>query len=173
MERLLVVRFIRKSLRRPTPVSSLILLLLLPCVVFAQDISDLRQRAEKGDAEAQAHLGRMYYLGKGVPTDDNEAAKWFGLAAEQGNTGGQWGLGVCYLLGRGKPKDYSEALKWFHKGAEKHNAMCQFYIGMIHFDGMGVPQNREEGVKWFRKSAQQGFLGAQKVMKELGLSWEQ
>ena len=39
--------------------------------------------AEQGVAEAQFHLGNMYYNGRGVPQDYKEAVKWWKLAAEQ------------------------------------------------------------------------------------------
>ena len=43
----------------------------------------LKADAEKGVAEAQNKLGMMYDLGFGVPEDDQEAVKWYRLAAEQ------------------------------------------------------------------------------------------
>ena len=44
-------------------------LFLLPRTSLGEDISDLRQRAEKGDAVAQCHLGVAYENGNGVPKD--------------------------------------------------------------------------------------------------------
>ena len=41
--------------------------------------------AEQGHAEAQFNLGYMYTLGNGVAQDDEEALKWYLLAAEQGS----------------------------------------------------------------------------------------
>uniref|UniRef100_A0A914X6I9 Sel1 repeat family protein n=1 Tax=Plectus sambesii TaxID=2011161 RepID=A0A914X6I9_9BILA len=43
-----------------------------------------RIAAEQGDAEAQFHLGYMYENGQGVNQSDEEAIKWYNLAAEQG-----------------------------------------------------------------------------------------
>ena len=46
----------------------------------------LRQAAEKGDSEAQVLLGKVFYLGKcNMPKDNDEAQKWFTLAAQQKN----------------------------------------------------------------------------------------
>ena len=50
----------------------------------AVSIEALRARAERGDAEAQFMLGERHFLGKGVPQNEREAAKWYRLAAEQG-----------------------------------------------------------------------------------------
>jgi TPR repeat protein len=44
------------------------------------------QAAERGYVPAQEVVGMMYAIGKGVPQDYREAAKWFLTAAEAGNT---------------------------------------------------------------------------------------
>ena len=49
------------------------------------EIDALRARAEQGDAPAQFALGVMCAEGRGVPQDDAEAVRWYGLAAEQGH----------------------------------------------------------------------------------------
>jgi len=43
----------------------------------------LKADAEKGVARAQFRLGMMYDFGYGVQKDDQEAVKWYRLAAEQ------------------------------------------------------------------------------------------
>jgi hypothetical protein len=48
-------------------------------------ISDLRRKADQGDAEAQFDLGLAYILGWGVPQDYVRARQWFEKAAGQGN----------------------------------------------------------------------------------------
>ena len=50
----------------------------------AQELADLRARAEAGDATAQLDLGLMYGTGRGVPQDFAEAVGWYRKAAEQG-----------------------------------------------------------------------------------------
>ena len=54
----------------------------------AQELVDLRARAEAGDALAQFNLGNMYAEGQGVPLDDTEAEAWNRLAAAQGEPRG-------------------------------------------------------------------------------------
>ena len=64
-------------------------------------LAEFRPLAEQGHAEVQYNLGEMYRNGQGVPEDDQEAAKWFGLAAEQGDASAQYNLGVMYYKGQG------------------------------------------------------------------------
>ena len=40
--------------------------------------------AEQGLADAQYNLGRLYYMGEGVPRDFVQAYVWLRLAADQG-----------------------------------------------------------------------------------------
>ena len=49
----------------------------------AQEVADLRDRAEAGDATAQYNLGVMYGSGEGVPQDNVEAHMWLHLAASR------------------------------------------------------------------------------------------
>jgi TPR repeat protein len=41
--------------------------------------------ANRGDRDAQFILGELYWEGKGVPRDHDQAVKWFRLAAAQGD----------------------------------------------------------------------------------------
>lgn len=45
-----------------------------------------RPLAEKGNKEAQYHLGYMYQTGTGVKKDNSKALHWYELAAKQGHT---------------------------------------------------------------------------------------
>ena len=80
----------------------------------AQELADLRARAEVGQPEAQYTLGWMYENGLGVPEDDAEAVAWFHLAAEQGQPQALWYLGDMYSEGLGVPQDFVEAHMWYN-----------------------------------------------------------
>ena len=82
----------------------------------------LVEKAERGDAAAQASLGYKYEKGQGCVQSYSEAVKWYRKAAEQGHANAQYNLGVSYERGRGVPRDYSEAAKWFRKAAEQGDA---------------------------------------------------
>jgi len=41
--------------------------------------------AEKGNTEAQYHLGYMFQTGTGVPADKSKALYWYHMAAKNGN----------------------------------------------------------------------------------------
>ncbi len=73
-----------------------------------------RRHAEQGHAGAQAILGAMYFLGKGVRQSGEEAIRWLRRAAGQGHDGAQSHLGLIYEQGRGVPRDTVRAYQWYY-----------------------------------------------------------
>jgi TPR repeat protein len=120
-----------------------------------------RAAAEQGNADAQANLAIMYYLGNGIPKDEAEAARWFRRAAEQGLALAQANLGIMYQQGKGVAKDDAEAARWLRKAAEQGNADAQARLGFMYLDGEGVPKDEAEAARWIRKAAEQGIAAAQ------------
>jgi TPR repeat protein len=51
---------------------------------YTMAFKEWRPLAEAGNAEAQAMLGTMYEFGQGVPKSDQEALRWYRMAAERG-----------------------------------------------------------------------------------------
>jgi len=68
--------------------------------------------AEKGHAEAQYNLGRLYATGKGVAHDEEQAARWVRAAASQGYAPAQARLGMRYASGSGMTQDDRRAYFW-------------------------------------------------------------
>ena len=85
---------------------------------FSRALRLLRPLAEKGHAGAQKNLGLMYWMGEGVPKDEELAAFWYRRAANQGEPFAQFSLGSMYEGGEGGlPKDRIEAYKWLNLSA--------------------------------------------------------
>jgi uncharacterized protein len=68
--------------------------------------------AEKGNAEAQFALGRLFATGKGVKHDEEEAQRWIRAAASQGYAPAQAKLGSRYATGNGMQQDDRLAYFW-------------------------------------------------------------
>ena len=81
------------------------------------DVTEVRAKAEKGDAQAQFDLGFLYDEGKSVEQDSTEAAKWFREAASRGQKRAQFKLGFMYSTGRGVERNDVEAVKWLNLSA--------------------------------------------------------
>lgn len=67
------------------------------------------EEANNGSLESQKALSLMYFQGKGVIQDYQEAAKWMSLAAKQGDPDAQYSLGLWTLQGMGVQKDESKS----------------------------------------------------------------
>ena len=133
-------RIFRHAVRATVAVAALSLAVLIEPVQAqgtpsaAQELADLRARAEAGDADAQTNLGVMYANGDGVPEDYTEAAAWYRKAAEQGHADAQFTLGQMYFTG----DDHAEASTWYRRAAEQDHVEAQYMLGwMYHFGYMG------------------------------------
>jgi uncharacterized protein len=79
---------------------------------YARAAAILGPFAQAGNADAQAYMGYMYEIGRGVPQDFTQAALWYRRAAEQGQSWAQFQLAMLYDKGHGVPTDVVEAEKW-------------------------------------------------------------
>lgn len=129
--------------------------------------NDFLQRANEGHADAQYRLGVCYLMGKGVPKDMYEAAKWWRKAATQNHAGSLYNLGVCFMVGEGVPKDQLEGVKLIRRAAEANDAGAQYYLGKLYELGEGgMFRLPFEAMAWYKKAAQQGH---DKAQSSLGL----
>jgi TPR repeat protein len=130
-------------------------------VAVIPDVEGLRAKAEKGDAEAQYNLGKLYAKGLGVKEDYKQAAKWYRQAADRGHAGAQVALGELHEAGQGAPRDHAEAAKLYRQAAEQGNAAGQYSLAALYVIGRGVPQDNAQALKWYRQAANQGDALAQ------------
>ncbi len=129
------------------------------------EISDLKKKADLGEAEAQYALGRAYESGNGIPQRTDQAALWYRKAAQQGNPKAQNGLGVLYWLGDGIEKDKVEAVRWYHKAARQGNANAMFNLGAAYYNGEGVGVNDSFAYAWFLLSSEAGSSSGKDAAK--------
>jgi len=136
---------------------------------YVTALRELRPAAERGDAEAQYRLGRMYEFGQGVPVDKAQAMTWFRKSVAQGNASAQLELGVIYATGDGVAQDDVQAVAWFRKAAMQGDATAQLNLGLMYAKGAGVRNDDAQAIAWFRKAADQGLPLAQFKM---GVAYE-
>lgn len=90
---------------------------------FDEAYNNFKALADAGDDEAQAYLGSLYYVGKGVNKDIEQAYNWYKKAADQGNVDAQYSLGNMYLLGESVDQSNANAAKWYGLASEQgHSA---------------------------------------------------
>ena len=134
---------------------------------FDELVAYTKKHALEGNEDAQLTMGHLC-LKKFAKLSDQEAAKWFLLAAEQGNVMAQGHLGRLYYLGKGgAPQSYEEALRWLLPAAEKGVSGAQRYLGLLYEKGLGgVVPSEKLALFWFQKAALQDDSVAQWIMGE-------
>jgi len=90
--------------------------------IYAEARQEWEPLAEAGDAGSQRQLGMVYYLGQGVPRDDETAYGWFEKAAVQGESVAQYSLGVMFAEGHGVDQDLVQAHMWLSLAAAQDSS---------------------------------------------------
>ena len=133
-------------------------LLILSTPALANDADTFNAMvalANKGDAEAQYHVGMMHNNGIGTQQDPRQAFAWFQKATASSDPLGAYKLG-CYYDGQGAgivPLDEKEALKYKLVAAEAGYALAQHDVALL-YDQQGNP---EEALKWWKAAGDQGY----------------
>ena len=94
-------------------------------------------------------LGTMFYLGDGLPVDEEEAVRWFRQAAVRGVSSSMYLLGECLLEGEGTRKDREAAFGWFAAAAELgHRGARQRVLSHYLAPGAHSEANADEWSEW-------------------------
>ena len=105
--------------------------------------------AEQGDKNGQFGLGLLYANGWGVDLNDDEALKWYWLAAGQGHGEAAYNLGVMNANGWGVPQSDDGAFKWYSQAAESGFTTAQISLGKMYAIGFGAPLDPVQAHKWY------------------------
>ena len=76
-------------------------------------------RPRTGSVAGQYNLAYLYEQGTGIKQDQQEAAKWYQLAAEGGDPIAQYDIGQRYELGVGVATNHMQAFKWLTLAAAR------------------------------------------------------
>jgi TPR repeat protein len=129
---------------------------------------DALQRAEQGDAYAQAVVSIYYATGYKVEKDLNQAAKYAILSAKQKHPLGIYRLGVMRQNGEGGIEvNQQEGLAL--KTASFNGLNCSMVgdpyaitaLGVMSFRGDGVAKNEIQAAQLYKKAADMGYAPAQ------------
>lgn len=106
------------------------------------------QAANKGLAEAQYQLGKMYYLGESGSKDYSSASMWFKRAARQRHAKAEYGLATCYMNGDGLPVNYDQALMYMKASALRGYVPAQRKLAELYQKGVLVEADSVEAKRW-------------------------
>ncbi len=130
----------------------------------------LKKAAEKGNAEAQFELARIYGNGDGVPQDYQAAIDWLEKAARQNHAKAQESLGSIYANGVGVKQDFPTARSWFMKAARNGLGSAQYLIAtMFRFGLFESEVDMDQAIDWYERAANQNVAAAQLALGKLAM----
>lgn len=124
--------------------------------------AESKEKAEAGDAEAQAQYARIlaliaqYHPELGDDEDEKEAFRWAQKAASGANPEGLTALAEFYQNGTGTAKDETKAFRLIERAAKNGHAPSQARLGQMYFQGEGTKENPAEAFAWCKKAAEAG-----------------
>jgi localization factor PodJL len=149
---------------QPAPASRKLAMVQVPATERLPDAIGgpaLRAAALKGDAAAAYEIGMRFAEGKGVASNFDAAAKWYGRAAQAGVVPAIFRLGSLYEKGLSVTKDVDTARRYYVQAAERGNAKAMHNLAVLDADGGGKGANYASAAQWFRKAAECGVADSQ------------
>ena len=124
----------------------------------ADEISDLTELADEGNAIAQNNLGH-YYLYRSDDNSENldKAIYYLNAAAAQGQVNAMTTVGWTYFTGdHGAPQDNEQAIYWNQKASDAGFTIASYNIGFFYYSGLaGLEQDLTMAKKYWLLSASQ------------------
>ncbi|MGM0633818.1 MAG: tetratricopeptide repeat protein [Pseudomonadota bacterium] len=150
-------------------------------------LREFRQAAEDGLDVAQYNLGILYFTGRGVEEDPEQALNWLTRAAEQGHTTAQFNVGVMYFNGQGvnagwqsvwplslltRSRNRAEAAEWYERAASSGHAEAQYYLATMYQDGLGVERDPVQAHFWAQAARDNDYPQAAALLQSLEADME-
>lgn len=123
--------------------------------------------ADRGNAEAQFYLSKLFRDGLGVEASEVTALTLLMLAAEGGHAAAAYRLGNLYHTGELIEQDGERALYWWRRAAGQGDVAAQLRLAALYYLGWMVEQNHEKTVEWYRRAAENGSQRALLMLDRL------
>lgn len=118
----------------------------------------LEVAAQNGDALAQRYLGDLYFGGRGVEKNYEEAFKLYNESVSKGYIESSLMVGYSYLNGLGIKKDINKAISFLEIAACNNKVKAQIILGEIYYKGIQRDQDYKLAFEWYRKAAKNSSL---------------
>lgn len=123
-------------------------------------ISLLRKPADAGHGPSQVLLGEILDMAE----QNEEAVKYFRLAADQGLAEGYFGLGGMFATGEGVGRDLAAARQWITRAAEAGHKHAVHVVAVAYMKGgLGIAEDERrspEALQWIERAAKLDSVAA-------------
>lgn len=96
--------------------------------------------------------------------NDNEALKWYKMAAEQDYNDSCTMTGFIYY---NINQNYREAVRYFEKAVKLNpdDETVLYFLGLCYLSGKGVPKNKNKGIQYIQAASENGCEEATSLLK--------
>ena len=123
----------------------------------AEAVSTLEELANAGSGDAAYLLGKAWRDGLCAPPWDEEAEKWFRVAAKQGNNVAQYALGKMLI----EQDRLQEGVNWLAEAADNGNDFARYRLGKMGLTGDVIVKDVPRAIEDLTDAAEQGNRYAQ------------
>lgn len=115
----------------------------------AKTAVELRQQADKGNAEAALRLGNLLARDRVPAAKYGKAVDWYKKGCVLNNLSACHNVGASYEYGRNGVKlDSTEAANYYLKSAERAFLPSLYNLAILHADGRVTSLDNRDGLKW-------------------------
>lgn len=118
-------------------------------------------------AEAHYAIAMLYWRGKGVVQDDQQAYDWLVKAAGMNHAGAQAKLGYLYAVGDMAPQDLDKAFEYYVKAARQGDIDGQYNLGIFYLYGWGADRDTILAKQYLAAASAQGDEAAEQALQRL------
>ncbi len=129
--------------------------------------TEFSMAAEQGLDLAQYNLAILYFTGRGVEKDLQQAFHWTRAAAEQGHLDAQVNLGSLYLDGAGIKQDIAAGVDWTARAAKAGHAEAAWVLANMYLDGHMVDRDLVLAHAWASQAERHEHAEASALIKRI------
>lgn len=122
-----------------------------------EGLKNLVQEVEQGDVDAMVMVGDCYNRGLYTEKDDQQAHKYYKMAADKGHVDASLIVAIDLLNGIGTVKNKKLGLKYLQAAANGGVAYAQYLLATLYkAKEIGLWGREQKAMKYFELAARQG-----------------
>ena len=131
-------------------------------------LKNLVTKAEQGDVDAMVMVGDCYNRGLHTEKDDQEAHRYYKMAADKGHVQANLMVAIDLLNGIGTSKDKKAGTKYLQIAADGGAAFGQYLLASMYKIGeIGLFGREQKAMKYFEMAAKQGDAKSQVELADM------
>ena len=133
-----------------------------------EGLRNLVTKAEQGDVDAMVMVGDCYNRGLHTEKDDQEAHRYYKMAADKGHVQANLMVAIDLLNGIGTSKDKKAGTKYLQIAADGGAAFGQYLLASMYKIGeIGLFGREQKAMKYFEMAAKQGDAKSQVELADM------